>query len=77
LVNAISVNIEFPAVIDATNSAFFITAKIQAGAAVRAGFLNKTDQTIGVTKREQTFAHQCHPDRRAIGLRYLSGKESR
>ena len=67
-VQAIAVHVVFPAVIDTTNSALFIAAKEERGAAVRAAVIHDADAARGVAKRDQLFAKRQQPQRIAVGL---------
>ncbi len=74
-VNALPVDVELPAVIDAAEAALFVAAEPEVGAAVRATRVDDADPAIRVAEREQVLAEQPEIDRRAVGLSDLPGEE--
>src|SRR5215472_9607814 len=69
LIEAIAVDVELPAVIDAAQAGFLVASEPQRSAAVRAKLIDQTDAVLAVTKADQAFAQQLNPNRRAVGLR--------
>ena len=74
LVDTITFHVELPAMVHAPDPALLVAPEIQAGAAVWAGFLDQADLAVGAAEGEEFLAHQAHPHRRAVGLRYLHGE---
>src|SRR6202022_4985458 len=66
LIDAIAVDVEFPAVIDAAQARFFVASEPQRGAAVRAELVDQTDTALAVAKADQTLAQNVKTDRRAV-----------
>jgi hypothetical protein len=58
-------------VIDAADTAFFVSAKVEASTAVGARFLHKTNTGVGTTESQQILSHKGNPHGRAIRLGYL------
>jgi hypothetical protein len=77
LVDAATVDGEFPTVIDATQPAFFIAAEEQRSPAVRTIFIQKPDAALRIAKGDQILAQQPHAYRRAIGLGDLAPEQRR
>src|ERR1044071_6351888 len=68
LVDTVTRDVEFPAVIGAPEPAFLIAPEPQRNAAVRAEFVDKADPAVAVAERDEVLAEQLDPDRRAVGL---------
>src|ERR1700675_1185283 len=69
-VDAVARDVEFPAVIDAADSALLVASQKQRGAAVRAAMVHHADPACAVTKRDQLLAEQHQPDRRTVALKF-------
>ena len=69
-VEAVAFDIEFPAVIGAANAFLLVAAEEQRGAAMRAAMIEDADTAQAVANRDQFFAEQHQPQRRAIGLEF-------
>src|SRR5215469_10140651 len=65
-VHACAGDVEFPAVIDATNSAFLVSAPEKAGAAVRAEFIDDADPALGIAKGDKILGKNPDTNRRTI-----------
>src|SRR6202011_674673 len=66
---AVAVNIELPAVIDAAHAARLVAAEEQRGAAVRATLVHHADAARGlIAERDQLFTEQQQLERLAAGL---------
>ena len=76
-VDAVAVLVEFPAVVDAAQSALFVAAEEQRGAAMRTKRIDDADVAVRIAKRYQIFAQQTHAHRRAVGFGQLFGKQRR
>ena len=74
LVDAIPVDVVFPAVVDAAQPAFLVAAQPHGGQAVGAEFGNQPDPSFGVPEGNQFLAHQLDSYRRAVRLRNLEGQ---
>ena len=59
-IDAAAFDIEFPAMIEAAQSVFFVTTEKQRGAAVRAHVIDQADLAIGVAEGDEIFAEQSH-----------------
>src|SRR5439155_5709105 len=77
LIEAVAVDVELPAMIDAAQAGFLVASKPQRSAAVRAEFVDKADTALAVAKADQTLAQQLNANRRAVGLRKLPRKKRR
>ena len=76
-VDALAVHVVLPAVIDAADTAVFVAAEEQVGAAVRAVRLDQSDPAFRVAKGDQIFAHHFDADRRAVGLGNFTRERNR
>ena len=76
-VDDVAVGVELPAVIEAAQSAFLVAAEGERGLAVRTGFAEQPGLAVGVAERDQLFAEQLHPHRRAVRLCDLFGQQRR
>ena len=68
-VDAVAVDVELPAVIDAAQPAFLVAPEEQRGAAMRAVFVDQTDAALAVAERHEVLAEQPDAHRRTIRLR--------
>jgi hypothetical protein len=68
-IDAITINIELPAVVHAAQAALFIAAEEKACTPVRAIVINEAYVTVGVTERYQLFAQQLGANGWAIWFR--------
>ena len=75
--DALSGNVEFPAVIGAAQSAFLIASKPQRCAAVRAKFIDQAITPIAVAEGDQPLGQQFDPHRRGIVLRQFLRQQRR
>jgi hypothetical protein len=69
--DAVAVDIEFPAMIDAANAALLVAPEVERGAAVRAVRLDDANFVIGVAKGDQILAEQAQTHGRAIRMGQL------
>ena len=67
-VDAVAVDVELPAVIDAAEAALFIAAEEQRRGAVRAVLVEQADAALAVAEHDEPLAHQLHAHRRIVGL---------
>ena len=67
-VDAVAVHVVFPAVIDAADAVLLVAAEKQRGAAMRAAVVHDADPARAVAERDQLFAEQHEPHRRAVAL---------
>src|ERR1043166_3152863 len=65
-VEHVSFDVVFPAVVNAGQAAFFIAAKEERSAAMRAMLGQKSDASVTVAKRNQVFSEKTNSSRRAI-----------
>ena len=77
LIDAVAVDVELPAVVDAAEAALFVPAEPEGGAAVGAELVEEADAPVGVTEGDEAFAEEPHPDGRTVRLRQLPGEEGR
>ena len=70
--DAVTVEIEFPAVVDAANCAIFVAAEKQIRSAVRTGRLHQTDTPVAGAESDQVFVHHLDANWRAILLRQFT-----
>src|SRR5216683_4105839 len=75
LIDAIAVDIELPAVINAAQTRLFVASEPQRGASVRTELVDQTDPALAVAKTDQTFAQKLNANRPAIGFRKLARKQ--
>ena len=67
-VDAVAVDVELPAVVDAAQAGFFIAAEEQRRAPMRAVALDQAGLAVGVAEADQLLAEQHYPQR--IGVRF-------
>jgi hypothetical protein len=70
-VDAVAVDVEFPAMVDAANAALLIATEVKRGAAVRTVSLDDADFVVGVAKGDQILAEQAQANGRAIWIGQL------
>ena len=75
--DAVTVEIEFPAVVDAANCAIFVAAEKQIRSAVRTGRLHQTDTPVAGAESDQVFVHHLDANWRAILLRQFTRQSDR
>ena len=73
---AIAVDIEFPAVINAAQTAVLVATEEQRRAPMRAIGIHQPDAAIGIAKRDQILGHQPNSHRRAVAVGEF-GREQR
>jgi hypothetical protein len=66
-VQAVAGDVEFPAVIDAAQSAFLVASEKQRGAAMRAAVIHHADMALAVAEGDELFAEQHQTDRGTVG----------
>ena len=71
LIDAIALDVELPAVIDAAEPARLVAAEKQGRGAVWATLVEETDAALGVAERDQPLAQKLDADRHAVGLGQL------
>ena len=76
-VDAVAVDVEFPAVIDTANAALLVASEVERCAAVRAVRLDHSDFVIRVAKGDQILTEQAQAHGRAIRLGQLVGQHRR
>src|SRR6185437_11721726 len=76
LIDAVTVDVVFPAVIDTANAAFLIAAEEERGAAMRAAMIHDADAASRVAEGDQLFTEEHEAHRVAIGDE-LTGFERR
>ncbi len=74
-IDALAVNVVFPAVVRAADAVFFIAAKPQRHAAVGTKLVDHAQPALRVAEREQALRQQLQPDRRTVGLGQLLGQQ--
>ena len=67
----VAIDVDLPAVIEAAETAIFVTAVHERRAAVRAIFVENADLAVSVAEDHQILAKQTHLDRIAIRLRHF------
>ena len=72
---ALAVDVEFPAVIDAAESAFLVAAQPEGGQAVGAEFLQEADASLGVAESDQLLAQQLEAHGVAVRFRQFPGQQ--
>ena len=60
-VDAVAVDVELPAVVDAAQAGFFVAAEEQGRAAVRAVVLDQADLAVGVAEGDELLAEEQDP----------------
>src|SRR5437764_3718840 len=68
LVEAIAFDVEFPAVIDAPETAFLVASEEQGHPAMRAEFVDQADPAVAVAERDEILAEQLDADLRTVRL---------
>ena len=76
-VEAVAVDVEFPAVIEAAQAAFFVAAQHQRGAAVRTVFVQHAKAALGIAECHEVVAERANTHRRAVVLGDFFGKAGR
>ena len=76
-IQALSLDVVFPAVVGAADAAFFIAAKPERDAAVRAKLVDHTELPLRIAKGEHLFTQQLKAHRRPVGYRHLFGQQCR
>ena len=76
LIDAIAVDIVFPAVIDAAYAVLLVAPQEQRGAAMRAAMIHHPDPAGCIAERDQLLAEEKDPHRRPVGFE-LSGMRRR
>jgi len=76
-VDAVAVDVEFPAVIDTANAALLVASEVERGAAVGAVRLDDPDFVIRVAKGDQILTEQAQAHGRAIRFGQLVGQHRR
>ena len=76
-VDALALDVEFPAVIDAAQPAFLVAAEEQGRRAMGTALVQQPDAAGGVAERDQPLAQELDADRRAVGLGKLLGEQRR
>src|SRR5487761_2029198 len=66
-VDDVAFAVEFPAVIKATQAAFFVASKRERRLAVRTRFTEKAELSVAVAERNELLAEELNPHRRAVG----------
>ena len=61
-------DVVLPAVIDASQAAFFVAAVKQRSPSMRAVLVQEADPPPSIAKRDQVLAEQTHSDGRTIGF---------
>src|ERR1700737_1723880 len=77
LIDAIAVDVEFPAVIDAAQARFLVASEPQRGTAGRAELVDQTETALAVAKAAQTLTQKLNTNRRAVRLRKLAREKRR
>ena len=70
-------DLELPAVIDATDSAFFVASERERGATVGAGGIDYADASVGVAKGDEILIEKSDPSGGTIGFADLFGQARR
>jgi len=73
LVDARTLCVELPAVVDAAQAALLVAGQPERGAAMRAKFVDESHAAAAVAEGDKVLAQQPHPDRRSVRLRQLAG----
>jgi len=76
LIEAIAVDVEFPAVIDAADAVFLVAAEEQRCAAMRATLIHDADAARCIAESDQLLVEEEDAHRRAVGFE-LAGKRGR
>ena len=76
-VDAGAFDVELPAVIDAAQPAFLVTAEIEAGEAVRTQLIQQADAALAVPEGHQILAQKADAGGRAIRAGDFAGEQRR
>ena len=77
LIEDVAVDVEFPAVIQAAQSAFLVAPERERRAAVQAALAENTQASLRIAEHDEVFAQHPGAHRRAIGFRDLLRKTGR
>jgi hypothetical protein len=75
--DALPRNVEFPAVVWASQAALFVAPEPQRCAAMRAEFVDQAIAALAVAKRDQPLRKEFHPHRRAVVFRQFLRQQCR
>jgi hypothetical protein len=76
-IDAVAVNVEFPAVVNATQAALFVATEEETRAAMRTVLIEKADLAVRVAESDQVFAKDAKSNGVRIGRWQLGRKQRR